>query len=410
MKKIVVVIGTIAAIGMLYACGGGGGGGSTPSNTTGTTGGNNTTGSSTVGLAAPAISTPKAATTKQEVVKTVSSSTSLASSFVSGGGIPNMGSLVGKLAGDPTSKGHSIVDTILGLQDKVMAVQQKQTVAKRVAATTGLEPFTEPCADGGTRTISFDDNGFSSSSNQCKEFGSLENGTASITGASLGTTDFTGATIVTNLTTVDYASDGYTTKTKESVMKMTMKINSMTTTTTSVANVSVQLSGTKNEQDYVNKTSEKSSFSNFSMSIVMPAAPQLNSAQTTLTLDGVANMETYKDANFTTLDTKSGMTLQQLKLVQSFTTSGLSMKIDGTYAVATVPVCLDGTFEITTQVPVTTDSSGKTTGGQMTVNGVSMVFKSDGSVEATINGSVQVISAADVAANACQIDFAGAGF
>ncbi|HXE97305.1 MAG TPA: hypothetical protein VN642_12915 [Dongiaceae bacterium] len=409
MKKMLVVVGMIAVVGILYACGGGG---SSPGGTTGgtnTTGGNNTTGGSSVGLAAPAISAPKPVATKQEVVKTVSSSTTLASSFVKGGGIPNLGSLVGKLAGGSPSKGHSIVDTILGLQDKILAVQQKPAVlAKQVAATTGIQPITEPCTDGGTRTISFDDNGFSMSANQCKEAGTIENGTVSIAGISvISGADFTGATVVTNLTTVDYASGGYTTKTSESVMNMTMKINSMTTTGTSM---SLQLSGTKNDQNYVNKSSEKSSFSNFSMNITMPSASQLNSPQTTLILDGVSNMETYKDANFTTLDTKSGMTLQQLKLVENVTLTGSSMAIDGTYAVATIPTCLDGTFVISTQAPITSDGSGKTIGGQMTVNGVVMVFKSDGSVEATINGTKELISAAEVAANACQIDFAGASF
>jgi hypothetical protein len=62
---------------------------------------------------------------------------------------------------------------------------------------------------------------------------------------------------------------------------------------------------------------------------------------------------------------------------------------------------MDGTFAISTQSPLVTTSNGVTT-GQMTVNGVVMVFNADGSVTASINGVPQTITSY---ANVCSLSF-----
>ncbi len=379
MKKALLLVGMLVAVGILYACGGGSSGGSS------------------VGVAAPAVSTPKVIATKEEAAKTASASTTMAASLVKGGGIPDLGSLIGKPAIGSTPNGHRIVDTILGFQKKLSALPQKSLMLGKVVAAATSQNQTIACTDGGDRTITASSNGFSMTANQCKEFGTIENGSVSITGISSSSTDFTGAALVANLTTVDYAAGGYAAPTFESTIKMTMNIVSMSTTGSSMK---INLSGSSSEVDYLKKESNKAAFTGFSMDMA-------ESAGYTLTLDGVANMETYSDTTFTKVDTKSGMTFKKLSIVTGITNSGSSVSINGTYAIAAIPACMDGTYVITTASPIITDSTGMTTGGKMTVNGVDMLFNADGSVAATIGGQTQTITAADAktAASSCQLSF-----
>jgi hypothetical protein len=400
MKKLLLVMGSFAAAGFLYACGG---------SSSSSSGG----GGATIGVAAPAVSTPRTIATSADAAKTASSSKTMASALVKGG-MPNLGSLVGKTAGDQTPNGHRIVDTIFKFQNKLMALQKKQfTLGKAVAAAaTTPNAETIPC-ETGSRTFSATLNasnttitGMNVTMDQCKESGSIENGSVSITGISLdpnnttGVPDFTGATFAVNMTTADYAAGGYTTKTFESKPNLTLTINSNTST----GSMAIKISGSSSEADYLLHESNKSLFTNFSMTMT-EASPTY-----TVILDGVANMETYKDSTFTTVDTKSGMTFKLLKIAStSLSTGGSSVTIDGTYAIAAIPSCMDGTYVISTVVgfPIITDSAGNTIGGKMNVNGVAMEFLPNGNVTTTIGGQTSTITAADAlaAANSCQLSF-----
>jgi hypothetical protein len=379
---------------VLVGCSGGGGGSSTP-NPGNSSGGIITT--------APTVTAQKAISTPAEVSKTVSSSTSLAMSLVKGGGIPNLGSLISKPVAGQTPDGHRIVNTIFKLQRSLTAVQQKPVaLAKTIAATA--QPTTVPCAVSGTRTVSYDTNysNISVSANACKENDTIENGTISISGFDSSSNTFTGANIALNLTTADYTSGGsYTTKTHESTQNMTMVIDSMSATYDSM---NMSINGTSKEIDYVTKESSKSTFANFSMAMIT------TSSTYAMTLNGAALMESYVTpadfATFGTLDTSSGMTFVSLRIVDTYTGTLSAVSIDGKYAIATIPSCMDGTFIISTQIPITTDSYGYVTAGQMTVNGVVMTFNSDGSINATLNGQPVAISATDARANACSLSFA----
>lgn len=401
MKKILSVFGLIAVSGIMYACGGS----SSKSTSGGTT-------SPTVGVTAPAVSTtPKAIASKTDAAKTVSSSTTMAMSLVKGG-MPNLGSLVGKPAANLAPNGHRIVDTVLGLKSKFAAIQQRpRMLSKTVAAAAAIDPITTNCginnssADG-TRTITFTVDaagtnltGMSITANNCKENYSIENGSIAITGLSAPLADLnnpnlnlSNVTLGLNLTTIDYEYGGYTTKTYESTQQLTLKIGASYT----AGSMTLGLDGSMSEINYLANESSKSLFTNFSMSTTEDTLGY------SLLLDGVANMETYKDTTATLVDTKSGMTFQNLTLASS--NSG-SVSIDGTYAIATIPSCMDGTFVITTQTPITVDINGMTTGGNMTVNGVGMAFDSTGGVVATINNVPQTITAAEATANACQVSF-----
>ena len=388
-------MGMVAVSGILCSCGGSGSQGGT-----------------TVGVAAPAVAAPKVIASKMDATKTASSSTTMAMSFIKGG-MPSLGSLVAKPAVSSIPNGHRIVDTILGLKSKFAAMQQRpRMLGKMVAASP--PPETVNCgvnnspADGtSTTSVTLDASGtiltgLSMTANNCKDGDgsySIENGSVIIKGFSLPLAEFdpstfnlSNVTLVLNLKTVDYAYGGYATKIFESTENVTINIG----TSYSANSMLLKLNGSMIEIDYSLNESNKSLFNNFNMSVTEDLQGF------TLILDGIANMETYKDATFSAVDTKSGMTFKDLKLVSS--NSG-SVSIDGTYAMATIPACMDGTFIITTQTPITIDSSGNTTGGNMTVNGVEMAFDSTGGVVATIDGVPQTISATEAAANTCQISF-----
>ena len=379
MKKMLVVVGFVAISGILYACGSSGSkssGGGTGITTT---------------VAAPAISA-QTTVTSTNAAKTVNASKALASSLVSGSMFPSLGSLVGKPAPDRTADGHRIISTVRDMQRRAAGIVEKQkTLEKQVAAAQ-----TQACTDGGTMSVDTSSNPMSMTFSACKMDNEYNNGTISFP-SGLGSSTPSG-TLTVNLTTISYATAGYTTKTSESSLNMTMSIAAYNSATGSV---NFSLNGTESSIDYHAGTSDKQSFGNFSLNMTESSSGSV--ATTTMTMNGSVSMDTFKDTTFTSIDTASGMTFQSLKLVEAVnsSTSATALSIDGTFAIKTIPSCNDGTFVISTQTPITTTSGGITT-GQMTVNGVVMVFNADGSVTATINGTPQVITSY---ANACSLSF-----
>ena len=375
MKKLLLVVGAIAVAGFLYACGG-----SSSSSSGGSGSGITTT------VAAPAIST-QTAVTSTNAAKTVNSSKALASSLASGSMFPNLGSMVSKPVGDQTANGHRIISTVRDIQQKVAVVLEKhQSLGKQVAAVSS-----PTCPDGGTMSYDTAMNPLVVTFSGCKMNNEYLNGTMSLP-QGLFDGSATSGTLTANLTTISYAVGGYSTKINESALNMTMSVSSYVKST-GVSKLSIN--GTESSIDYTSGTSDKQSFGNFSLDMTESATT------TSMTLNGSVSMDTFKDTKFTTIDTASGMTFQTLALVETTNTSSTALTIDGTFAIKTIPSCNDGTFTISTQSPITTTSGGVTT-GQMTVNGVVMVFNADGTVTATINGTPQTIASY---ANACSLSF-----
>jgi hypothetical protein len=387
MRKIPVVIGMVAVTGILYACGGSGSKSSSDNN-----GGTITT------VTAPPIASATTISNPTEAARTVNSSRALASSFASGSAFPSLNSLVSKPAADQTANGHRILDTIRDVQKRALALQEiPKKVGKYAAAPT---TDTYPCAVSGSRTIVYDDvsGNMSITATSCKEDYELTNGTMSLTGISQGNSS--GGSIAVNMSTINYAYGGYVTKEHESMMNLTMTINSLSNSANSSTS-SFSMNGTEKNINYNSGTSEKQAFGNFSLSMSESASGSITTVN--MTMSGSVTMDTYRDTTFTAIDTASGMTFQNLKLVDTVNSATMtnSLTIDGTYAIRTIPACMDGTFAISTQSPLVTTSNGVTT-GQMTVNGVVMVFNADGSVTASINGVPQTITSY---ANVCSLSF-----
>lgn len=384
MRRIVAVIGMVAAMGILYACGGSG------SKSTGGGGG----GGVTTTVAAPTIEAPKTITTQAEAAKTVDSSKTLASSFASGSAFPSLNSLVGKQAAGQSADGHKIITTVRDLQQRVTGLVDKQkSLGKQVAAAQS-----QNCADGGTMSFDAASDPIVISFNGCKEGYGIQSGTVSMPQAMFSGTSGTGGTLSLNLTTINYVYGGYTIKESESVENLTMAVSSFDTTANTA---SFSINGYATSIDYTAQTSDKQTFGSFSLSMSETTSGTL--VTTNMTMTGSVSMDTFNDTTFTSIDTGSGMTFQNLVLVDAMDTStnSNSLTINGTYAIKTIPACMDGTFIITTQTPLTTNSSGVTT-GQMTVNGIVMVFNADGTVTATINNAPVIISSYE---NACSLSF-----
>lgn len=391
MKKISVIIGMIAVTGMLYACGGSDSKTKTPS------GGIKTT------VAAPTISTSKTAvSTPAEAAKTVNASKTLASSFASGSSFPSIGSLVGKPTAAQNANGHRIISTVRNLQQKVTGMVAKQkSLKKQVAAVAS-----EACIDGGSMSVNQSVEPLTITFAACKQYDEYQNGSITMPQSLMNTTSSsTGGTLSLNLTTISYepgSSYSASAKMNESVMSMTLTVQSFNEATGS-SNFSIN--GTQSQIYYLTATSgtsEKQSFGNFSIS--MTESTSGSNSITSMTMDGSVSMDTFKDTTFTTIDDASGMAFQNLQLVNDLnSTSGTSsLTINGIYAIKTIPACMDGTFEISTASPIVSSSVG-TTSGQMTVNGVAMVFNSDGTITATINSQPQVIDASY--ATVCSLSF-----
>jgi hypothetical protein len=321
----------------------------------------------------------------------------LASAFASGGAFPKIGSLI-KPTTDKNVDGHKIISTVRDLQQKAVGIVNKQkSLGKRVAAATS--PTSYPCSDGGSMSFDTASNPAIYSFTACKQGSEYMDGTMTMPQGVYGaTSSTTGGSLSVNLTTISYANGGYTTKEKESVMKMTMAFSSFDN---SAGTASYSINGTSSSVDYIAKTSEKQAFSNFSISM------SDNTSATTygsvnMTMDGSVTMDSYKDTTFTTVFESSGMTFQKLILVETSSANSTSQTIDGTYAIQTIPACMDGTFVISTQKALTTINGSGVTTGQMTVNGVVMVFNADGTVTATINGVPQAIPSYT---NVCSLSF-----
>lgn len=372
MKKFVVVIGMIAVTGLLYACGGSSSKSDGPVVTT--------------TVAAPLISTTKTpVTTPAEAAKTVNASKTLASSFASGSSFPSLGSLVSKPAADQAANGHKIISTVRDLQQRVVGMVQKQkSLGKQVAAAQS-----EACSDGGTMSFDPASNPLTLTFTACKEFDEYQNGTIIIPQSLVDSTGSTGSgTLTVNLTTISYASgSGYSTKQNESVLKMTMTVSSFDSTSGAM---SLSMNGSQSYIDYIAGTSEKQSFGSFSLNMTEGQPGTITT--TAMTMNGSVSMDTFSDTTFTTVVTASGMRFKNLQLedTEDLSAGTSALSINGTYAIKTIPECMDGTFVITTQSPITSTFSG-TTSGQMTVNDVVMVFNPDGTVTATINGVPQTI-------------------
>lgn len=235
----------------------------------------------------------------------------------------------------------------------------------------------------------------------CKEGDEYQNGTVTMPQALLGqTSSSTGGTLSVNLTSIIYApGSGYTIKQNESVLNMTMTLSSFDT---AAGAMSLALNGSQSQINYVAGTSEKQSFGNFSLNITESVVGTIST--TSMTMNGAVSMDTFTGTSFGTIVTASGMTFSNLQLGNTMNSvSGTNtLTINGTYAIKTIPACMDGTFVITTQSPITSTFSG-TTSGQMTVNDVVMVFNANGTVTATINAVPQTIDASY--ATICSLSF-----
>lgn len=385
MKKLLVVIGMIVASGLLYACGG---------SSSKSSGG----GGATTTVAAPTVSATKVPiTSTTEAAKTVAASKTLATSFASGSSFPSLGSLVSKTAADQVADGHRILATVRDVQQRVAGIVEKQkALGKRVEAGTSVQTIS--CTDGGTMTFDPNSSPFVITYAACKEYGEYQNGTITMPLELMGQTSGSGGALAVNLTTINYATGGYTTRTHESVMNMTMTVGSFNVATGSS---SFSMNGYESNVDYQSNSSDKQSFSSFSLTMVESSSGAVASSD--ITMNGSVSMDTFKDTTFTTIDTASGMTFQNFSIIETFnaSTSTSTLTINGIYAMKTIPTCMDGTFDISTQAPLTTTGIGATT-GQITVNGVVMVFNADGTVTATIGGVPQVITSY---ANACMLSF-----
>lgn len=382
MRKVLVVVGMLAAMGILYACGG--------SSSKSSSGGGSGT---TTTVAAPAISTAATITTQADAAKTVNSAKTLASSFASGSSFPSIGSLVAKPAIAQAANSHRIIDTVHNLQQKVAGLIEKQKVlGKQVAAVQS-----QACSDSGTMSFDTASNPLVITFTACKQGTEYMNGTVSMPQALMGSTSGSG-TLTANLTTINYSTGG--SKTNESVINMTMTIAAFSTSAASLSE-NMSINGTETNVDYLHNTSDKQSFGNFSLNMTENTSG--TSTTTNMTLNGSVSMDTFSDTTFTTIDTASGMTFQNLALSDTYDSSTLVdvLTVNGTYAIKTIPACMDGTFVISTQTALTTTGSGVTT-GEITVNGVDMIFNANGTVTATINGTPQTITSY---ANACSLSF-----
>jgi len=176
---------------------------------------------------------------------------------------------------------------------------------------------------------------------------------------------------------------------------MTMTISSFDQVT---GNVTMTMDGY--ESSVYTNTSAKQTFGNFSLAMTSTSG---SVATTSVTIGGTFVDNTYSDKTFTTVASSSGMTFNALKIDDTTSASGSSFKINGTYAIKTIPSCFDGTFAITTQNAITTNSNGITTGGKMTVNGVVVVFNSDGTISATDSTGAVLVNNGSYA-NACSLN------
>jgi hypothetical protein len=290
------------------------------------------------------------------------------------------------------------MSTVRSVQQQVAGIVKKQkAVGKQVAAAQSVG-----CTDGGTMSYDTASDPVTITFNGCKEDYEYKNGSVSMPKAFMGQTSSTSSfSLTVNMTTISYPNLGiYTSPTNRSDMFLTMTVNSFDATSGAMK---LAMNGTQSEIYYTGTgSSEKQSFGNFSIDMTESLSGSL--ATTSMTLGGSVSMDSFSDIAFKTIDTASGMTFQNLIITEAINSSAntSSLTINGKYAIKTIPACMDGTFDISTQSAITTNMSSGATTGQMTVNGVVITFNADGTVTATIGGVPQAVPSY---ATACSLSF-----
>lgn len=368
-------------------------------------------------VAVPAISaSAKPITTQEEATKAVSVSTLLVNSMSSGINFSSLdASSVAKPVASSVTNNGKIMVTVRDMQKKMRSLQKK--LAKTTASVT---PQTEACLTYGTRTEILDltAGNYYISYNNCKEFGTLTQGTIKVTGITSGSlNELTNATASIATTTTEYAYDSYGSDTIKQYVNedvYSMKIYSMSpVTTTGNFASSVKVNGTSTHKDYTTSTSEKQYVENFTMSMY-----ENGSESRANFISGSFSISTYKDTAFSMLDEQVNITFKNLetKNVTTFTTATKGIDtttVNGTFAMKTMPACQDGTYMISTQTPIVTNFTNDaygypvseiTTAGQMTFNGIMTTFNSDGSITVMLNGVPQIITLSSLQ-NSCSVFF-----
>lgn len=375
MKKFLVFLGMVAAAGVLYACGGGG------SNSSTTPAG----GSAGPPTVAPINTAPTTISNKDSAARAVNVSKTLATSFVANSSFQSLNDLLKPVVSrDPS--GHRIISTVRDLQQMITDVVEKQkSLGKQVAAVAS----SSNCPDGGLISTSIDP--IVMTFTACKMGGEYKNGIITMTKPIWELTSGADVALTVDMTTVRYAPGGYATKEHESALSLTMKIDSFDRT---AKNEILTINGSGREMNYVSGTSNKLSLGDLKSDFKLNMTESTSGTVTTMIMDGPVSMESFNDAAFTAIDTASVIAFKNLQVVSNVNL----LSITGAYTIKTIPACLDGTFDITTQSPITASGSG-----QMTVNGIVMVFNSDGTVTATINNAPQTIEASY--ASICSLSF-----
>lgn len=389
-------ISSTTAAAFLGACGGGGGGSSSSDTTIKTT------------LAAPAISTTNTTiATATDAAKSANASKTIASSFASGTSFPSINSLVGKPATNQTENSQKIITTVRDIKRQMeQIISTKKSLGKQAALVQS-----KACTGGGTKSYDDASDPLVLSFNNCYDNSSgsyqYRNGTITLPQSLMSSSSSsTGGTLSINMTEIDYAYGGYTVKQQASVTKMVMSVSSFDST---AGTSSFSMNGSGSKIDYVANTSEKQAFGNFKLDMTESTSGYITTSD--LSINGLVSMDTYKDATFTTIDTASGMAFKNLLLHNALDASpGIgtnTLTINGIYAIKTIPACMDGTFTVSTETPVTTDSNGGTTGGQLTVNNVIIVFNANGTATATYHNAngILVTDPLTSYSNACSLSF-----
>lgn len=377
MKRISGLVVISSCAWLLSACGGGGSSGS--SKEPGTT------------LSPPAITTQKTIASSDDAGKTVKAATTMATSFASGSSFPSLDSLVQKKPAGQSADGHRILSTVLELKQNLAEITSRhKALGKRLAAVES-----SPCSDGGSMSYNPQSDPVIVTFVNCKDNYEYWNGTVTMPKSLYDGIETPSGTIAAKLTTINYSFGGYSNKEYESSSNFTMYFESIGTSG-STTREQLIIDGTNSEIDYREGTSERQSFEDFSLDIEMNEGSVTTSIA--MTLDGAFSMDTFRDTQFSSAQrvTASAMSFEDFWMYEVANESTTSLEISGKYAMATIPSCMDGTFDITTQTPIMMDNiSGVTRSGKMKVNGVDITFNANGSVTATLNGVPQNIDYTD---------------
>lgn len=346
---------------------------------------NPTTGSS-AGTAV--ITTQRPIATQSDAARAADASVTIASQL-SNSGITSLTPTIVKAADSSSSSGRHVMDIILGAQNKLSTVlQHKKTMSKTVH-----EVLTSPCTDGGSSTINMPTSTqMSITYTNCKELGSIKNGQFSISYTSDAAGNMTNGIFTLGSSPSNpyveefYSGTTYTTKTETERQYLNMTINSFSETTTS-SSMDMSMNGYDEWYDYVANNSDKSEFTAFR--IVYTSSDSLGTTTTDMTMSGSTKFSEYNGIVIAAANLRAfeDTTFQNFRLQDASNANGEQMRIDGTMAYVSHPECLSGTYVISTQVPITFNSSGTVTAGRITVNGIVITYNADGSVTATLNGT-----------------------